>query len=331
MANSVLSADRFHNEEAAFEYVEAHLWPSGPTCPHCGNADATKIGRLQGKTTRTGLRKCYACRKPFTVRMGSIFEDSHLPLRLWLQAIHLMCASKKGISTRQLQRMLGCGLKTAWFLSHRIRETMKTHHGMFGGPLGGTGKTVEVDETYVGRKAGTKAFKPVSQKEPVVALVERNGEVRSFHMPTIRANTLRSVMARHISLESHLMTDEAKTYTYVGHNFASHGVVNHTDKQYVRYWNEVTDKVRPDGKPVVETTVITTNTVEGFFSILKRGIYGTYQHVSEAHLHRYLSEFDFRYNNRIALGCDDNTRADRALKGAKGKRLTYQTTNRPQA
>lgn len=311
MANSVLSADRFHNEEAAFEYVEATLWPNGPVCPHC-QATGDKIGRLTGKTTRAGLRKCYACRKPFTVRMGSIFEDSHLPLRLWLQAIHLMCASKKGISTRHLQRMLGCGLKTAWFLSHRIRETMKTHRGMFTEPMGGAGKTVEVDETYVGRKAGTKAFLPVSQKEPVVALVERNGEVRSFHMPTVRANTVRSVMARNISLESHLMTDESKLYTYIGHNFASHGTINHTERQYVR------------GE-------VHTNTVEGYFSILKRGIYGVYQHVSEAHLNRYLVEFDFRYNNRIALGCDDNTRADRALKGAKGKRLTYQTTNRPQA
>jgi transposase-like protein len=311
MANSVLSAARFHNEEAAFEYVEAALWPNGPVCPHC-KATGDKIGRLTGKTTRAGLRKCYACRKPFTVRMGSIFEDSHLPLRLWLQAIHLMCASKKGISTRQLQRMLGCGLKTAWFLSHRIRETMKTHRGMFTEPMGGAGKTVEVDETYVGRKAGTKAFLPVSQKEPVVALVERNGEVRSFHMPTVRANNVRSIMARNISLESHLMTDESKLYTFVGHNFASHGRINHTERQYVQ-------------------GDIHTNTVEGYFSILKRGIYGTYQHVSEAHLSRYLCEFDFRYNNRIALGCDDNTRADRALKGAKGKRLTYQTTNRPQA
>jgi transposase-like protein len=310
MANSVLSADRFHNEAAAFEYVEAHLWPNGPVCPHC-QATGDKIGRLTGKTTRAGLRKCYACRKPFTVRMGSIFEDSHLPLRLWLQAIHL-CASKKGISTRQLQRMLGCGLKTAWFLSHRIRETMKTHRGMFTEPMGGAGKTVEVDESYVGRKAGTKAFLPVSEKQPVVALVERNGEVRSFHMPMVRANTLRSIMARNISLESHLMTDESKIYTFVGHNFASHGTVVHSNREYVR-------------------GDVHTNTVEGYFSILKRGIYGVYQHVSEAHLNRYLSEFDFRYNNRIALGCDDNTRADRALKGAKGKRLTYQTTNRPQA
>jgi transposase-like protein len=312
MAKSVLNAPHFQDEAAAFEHVEAILWPNGPVCPHCRNADQAKIGRLQGKTTRMGLRKCYACKKPFTVRMGSIFEDSHLPLHLWLQIIHLMCASKKGISTRQVQRMLECSMKTAWFLTHRIREAMKEPRGIFTPPIGGAGKTVEVDETYVGRKAGTKAFLPVSEKQPVVALVERNGEVRSFHMPAIRANTLRSAMARNISLESHLMTDESQMYTFIGHNFASHGTVVHSKKEYVR------------GE-------IHTNTVEGYFSILKRGIYGIYQHVSEAHLHRYLSEFDFRYNNRIALGVDDTARAARALKGAKGKRLTYETTNRPQA
>ena len=312
MANPVLSAPQFQNEENAFAYVENRLWPEGPNCPHCGNADAKRIRKMEGKTTRLGLHKCNECRKPFTVRMGTIFESSHLPLHLWLQVIHLMCASKKGISTRQLQRMLGCGLKTAWFLSHRIRESMKTHRGMFTEPMGGAGKTVEVDETYVGRKAGTKAFLPVSEKQPVVALVERSGEVRSFHMPLVRANTIRSAMARNISLESHLMTDESTMYTLVGHNFASHGTVNHSNREYVR-------------------GDIHTNTVEGYFSILKRGIYGICQHISETHLHRYLSEFDFRYNNRIALGCDDNTRADRALKGAKRKRLTYETTNRPQA
>jgi transposase-like protein len=312
MAKSVLNAPQFQDEAAAFEHVEAMLWPNGPVCPHCKNADQAKIGRLQGKTTRMGLRKCYACKKPFTVRMGSIFEDSHLPLHLWLQIIHLMCASKKGISTRQVQRMLECSMKTAWFLTHRIREAMKEHRGMFTAPIGGAGKTVEVDETYVGRKAGTKAFLPVSEKQPVVALVERNGEVRSFHMPTIRANNLRSTMARNISLESHLMTDESRMYTFIGHNFASHGTVVHSNHEYVR------------GE-------IHTNTVEGYFSILKRGIYGIYQHVSEAHLNRYLSEFDFRYNTRIALGMDDTARAARALKGAKGKRLTYETTGRAQA
>src|SRR6266853_3381391 len=154
MARSVLSAPHFQTEDAAFAYVESHLWPQGPTCPHCGNVDVDKIGRLQGKTTRPGLRKCYACRKPFTVRIGSIFEDSHLPLHLWLQVIHLMCASKKGISTRQVQRMLECSMKTAWHLTHRIREAMKDNRGIFTPPMGGSGKTVEVDETYVGRKAG---------------------------------------------------------------------------------------------------------------------------------------------------------------------------------
>jgi transposase-like protein len=311
MAKSVLNAPHFQNEAAAFDHVEAMLWPNGPVCPHC-KATGDKIGRLNGKTTRMGLRKCYACKKPFTVRMGTIFEDSHLPLHLWLQIIHLMCASKKGISTRQIQRMLECSMKTAWFLTHRIREAMKDQRGIFTPPMGGAGKTVEVDETYVGRKAGTKAFLPVSEKQPVVALVERDGGVRSFHFPTIRANTLRSTMASNISLESHLMTDEHTIYTYVGHNFASHGTINHTKREYVR-------------------GDVHTNTVEGYFSILKRGIYGIYQHVSEAHLKRYLCEFDFRYNNRIALGVDDTARAANALKGAKGKRLTYETTNRAQA
>jgi transposase-like protein len=312
MAKSALNAPHFQNEAAAFDHVEAMLWPNGPVCPHCRNADGKKIGRLQGKTTRLGLRKCYACKKPFTVRMGTIFEDSHLPLHLWLQIIHLMCASKKGISTRQVQRMLECSMKTAWFLTHRIREAMKESRGIFTPPLGGAGKTVEVDETYVGRKAGTKAFLPVSEKQPVVALIERDGKVRSFHFPTIRANTLRSTMARNISLESRLMTDESRMYTYIRHNFASHGTINHTERKYV------------EGD-------VHTNTVEGYFSILKRGIYGVYQHVSEAHLKRYPSEFDFRYNNRIALGVDDTERAANAVKGAKGKRLTYETTNRAQA
>jgi transposase-like protein len=322
MAQSVLNAPQFQTEAAAFAHVEAMLWPNGPVCRHCSNADGAKIGRLNGRTTRMGLRKCYACKKPFTVRIGTIFEDSHLPLHLWLQIIHLMCASKKGISTRQVQRMLECSMKTAWFLTHRIREAMKEHRGMFTEPMGGAGKVVEVDETYVGRKAGSKAFLPPSKKQPVVALVERDGSVRSFHMPTIRANKLRSIMARHISTASHLMTDEAKTYTSVGHNFASHGISNHTDKEYVRWGVQF---------PEMTPLMISTNTVEGFFSILKRGIYGVYHHVSEAHLHRYLSEFDFRYSNRIARGINDVDRAERALKGAKGKRLTYQTTNGAQA
>jgi transposase-like protein len=309
MANPVLSAPHFHNEEAAFAYVEAHLWPNGPTCPHCGNADGERIGRLTGKTSRPGLRKCYACRKTFTVRIGSIFEDSHFPLHLWLQAIQLIAASKKGISTRQIQRTFQCSMKTAWFLTHRIREIMKPASG--NSPMGGHGKTLEADVTYVGRKPGTKVRVGAGHLNPVFALVERNGSARSFHMPDVRANTLHTVIGKHASAKSHFMTDEASAFTTVGWNFASHGSVNHRKDEYVRYEGE---------------RVITTNTIEGFFSILKRGIYGVYQHVSEAHLHRYLTEFDFRYSNREKLGVNDTARASIALAGAKGRRLTYETT-----
>jgi len=305
MARSVLDAPHFVNEQAAFAYVEAHLWPNGPVCPHCG--ETARIGRLNGKTTRPGLHKCYACKKPFTVRIGTIFEDSHLPLHLWLQVIHLFCASKKGIATRQIQRMLRCSMKTAWFLGHRIREAMTEYRGIFTEPLGGAGRVVEGDETYVGRRAETKAFKPPVKKRAVFALVERQGQVRSFHIPNITANTVRSVMARNVSRESHFMSDEHPYYMNITHEFAAHGTIRHADKEYTR-------------------GPVHTNTVEGFFSILKRGLTGVYQNVSQAHLQRYLAEFDFRYNNRIALGVDDTRRAQRALKGAKGKRLTYETT-----
>lgn len=310
MARSVLDALHFVNEEAAFAFVEARLWPNGPMCPHCKGT--ARVGRLQGKTTRAGLYKCYACKKPFTVRIGTIFEDSHLPLHLWLQIIHLMCASKKGIATRQIQRMLRCSMKTAWFLGHRIREAMTEYRGMFTDPLGGAGKIVEADETYVGRKAESKAFLPPAIKQPVFALVERSGKARAFHVPDVKADTLRSLLGRHVSKQSDFMSDEAAVYTYVGHNFASHGTVRHADKEYVR-------------------GIVHTNTIEGYFSILKRGIYGIYQHVSAAHLQRYLAEYEFRYNNRIKLGVDDVRRADKALCGVKGKRLTYETTRSEQA
>ena len=319
MANPVLSAPHFHNEEAAFAYVEAHLWPDGPTCPHCGNADEKRIGRLTGKTSRPGLRKCYACRKTFTVRHGSIFEDSHFPLHLWLQAIQLIVASKKGMSTRQIQRTFRCSMKTAWFLTHRIREIMKPADGQ--APMGGTGETLEADLTYVGRKPGTKVRRGgAGHMRPVFALVERNGAVRSFHLPNVRGENLHDVLDKHASRKSHFMTDEANTLTSVGHHFATHGTVKHTKDEYVRYTGAVTF---PDGKE----WIIHTNTVEGFFSILKRGIYGVYQHVSEAHLPRYLTEFDFRYSNRERLGLNDQARASLALKGAKGRRLTYETTH----
>jgi transposase-like protein len=302
---SYLSAAHFHNEDAAFEYVEAALWPNGPTCPHCGEVE--KIGRLQGKSTRPGLRKCYSCKGHFTVRQGTVFESSHVPLRVWLQAIYLICSSKKGISTRQLQRTLGGSMKTAWFLGHRIREAMKELRGVFTPPLGGEGSTLEADETFVGGKGANRAFVEPAPKKAVMALLERGGAVRSFHIPDVTANTLRSIVARHAHTDSRFMTDEAHAYTGIGWNFSEHGTVNHSEKEYVR-------------------GTIHTNTVEGYFSILKRGIFGVYHHVSEAHLKRYLAEFDFRYSYRVKLGFDDKARADLALAGTKGKRLTYRTT-----
>jgi transposase-like protein len=307
MANAILSALHFHNEEAAFAHVEAALWPNGPACPHCGATDE-HIGRLAGKSSRVGLRKCYACRETFTVRMGTIFEDSHLPLHLWLQVIHLMCASKKGVSTRQIQRMLQCSMKTAWHLTHRIRAAM-ADGGL--GPLGGEGMFLEADTTYIG---GREKNKHVGKRNPknhggagklvVHSLVERGGRVRSHHIPNVSGSTLRPVLKAHADFRSALMTDTAGGYLHIGREFARHEMVDHGADEYVR----------GDAH---------SNTVEGYFSILKRGIFGVFHHVSEAHLHRYLSEFDFRYSNREKLGIDDASRAALALEGFKGKRLTY--------
>jgi transposase-like protein len=309
---SALSAPHFHNEEAAFEYVEARLWPNGPVCPHC-SATSERIGRLAGKSTRPGLRKCYACRKPFTVRMGTVFESSHVPLRIWLQAIYLMCSSKKGISTRQLQRTFGGSMKTAWFLSHRIREAMtELHIDAETGPLGGANQVVEADETYIGGKARNRK-NHIPPKAPVVSLVERDGRVRSFHVPNVNSKTLGPILRANIDRASFVMTDESVVYPPVTGGFAGHGTVNHSVEEYVR------------------AAFFHTNTAEGYFSILKRGIIGVYHHVSEAHLRRYLAEFDFRYTNRERLGVNDALRAELALTGVKGKRLTYQTSSRGRA
>jgi hypothetical protein len=218
-----------------------------------------------------------------------------------------MCASKKGISTHQIQRMLRCSMKTAWFLGHRIREAMKDDPGVFYSPLGGAGKTLEADETYIGPKAGSRAFEPPRPKQAVFALVERSGAVRSFHIPNVTAQMLRTILGKHAHRDSRFMTDEHQAYVHVGWNFERHFTVTHSELEYVR-------------------GAVHTNTVEGYFSLIKRGIYGVYQHVSEAHLHRYLSEFDFRYSNRIRLGIDDVQRTALAVEGARGKRLTYETT-----
>lgn len=299
-----LSEPRFHNEEVAFSYVETKLWPNGPVCPKCG--ETTRIGRLNGKSTRPGLRKCYACRKPFTVRMGTIFESSHAPMHVWLQVIHLMTASKKGISTQQIHRSIGGSMTTAWFLTHRVRECMKDLR-QFTEPMGGAGQIVEADETYIGGKPLNRLSGEVLPKQSVLSLVQRDGGVRSFHVPNVTSETLHPIIAKHIHRDTRFMTDQAHVYWEVGHRFTDHQSVNHSAMEYVR------------GDAF-------TNTAEGYFSVLKRGIYGVYQHVSEAHLGRYLAEFDFRYSNRMKLGVDDRMRADRALVGAKGKRLTYQGT-----
>jgi transposase-like protein len=299
MSKSILSAPHFHNEAAAFEYVEARLWPNGPVCPFCG-ATSEKIGRLQGKTTRPGLCKCYACRKPFTVRIGTVFESSHCPLRLWLQAIHLLCSSKKGISTRQLQRTLGVGMKTAWFLGHRIRLAMAPGSSE---PMGGAGKTVEADETFLTRSPKTrrKPDAPARCNIQVLSLVERDGAIRSMFLDH---RNVRSMIWQHVHQDSRLVTDGAQHYKFAP--VASHESVDHSKGEYVR-------------------GDVHTNTLEGFFSIFKRGLIGVYQHIDNKHLDRYLAEFDFRQNNRAKLGIDDVARADRALIGVKGKRLTYRT------
>jgi transposase-like protein len=265
VAASVLNAAHFQNEEAAFVYVESKLWADGPVCPHCGNADAKRIGRLQGKTTRLGLRKCYECKKPFTVRQGTIFESSLLPVHLWLQVIHLMCAGKKGISTNQIQRMLECSMKTAWFLTHRTREVMRD--GSLA-PMGGEGSTVEIDETYIGRKVGVEKKRGAAHKNAVLTLVERGGSARSFHLDGVRKTDVMPIIEANLDRASHVMIDESSLYLDLGKKAASHKVVEHTRKEY-GYTDRETGEM------------VNTNTVEGYYSVFKRGMVGVYKHCSE--------------------------------------------------
>lgn len=292
----------YHDADKAREHLEAMLWADGPVCPHCGGVE--NITKMQGKSTRPGVYKCNQCRKPFTVTVGTVFERSKIGLNKWLLGFRLMAGSKKGISAHQLHRSLGVTYKTAWFMAHRIREAMKDNSG---NPLGGSNTVVEADETYVGGKQGNRATRKVRAKEAVVALVERDGKVRSFHVANVNAKTLRPLIVTNVDRKSHLMTDESFVYTRVGKEFAGHSTVNHSAKEYV-----TTGGFKH------------SNTVENFFSIFKRGIIGVYHHVSEAHLARYASEFDFRYNTRTM---DDSERTDEALKGAVGKRLMYRRSS----
>ena len=297
----------FTDENAARAHFEKLRWPDGPVCPHCGSVD--NAAELKGKSTRPGVYKCRDCRKPFTATIGTLYERSHIPLHKWLLATHLMCASKKGMSAHQLYRMLGFGsYRTAWFMAHRIREGMRELHPEGSGPLGGWNKVVEVDESYVGGKARNRKGH-VPPKEAVVSLVERDGRVRSHHVADVTAKTLKPILKGQLDGRSYVMTDEGTVYPPITKGFGGHGTVNHSIEEYVRggFWH--------------------TNTVESYFSILKRGITGTYHHVSARHLKRYLGEFDFRHNERAALGVDDSKRAAKALAGIVGKRMTYRQPN----
>jgi transposase-like protein len=313
MTKGLLSDPIFHDEAKARSWLEARLWKHGPVCPHCGVVNEATL--MQGKSHRPGLYQCNACRQPFSVTVGTLYERSHIPLNKWLAATHLMMASKKGISALQVGRMLGLSKKTAWFLCHRIRESLR--EGEFS-PMGGGGKIVEADETYFGgvesakmRTATTSGRKFTkygrrgpSNKRAIISLVERGGKVRSFHVPRADAATVTEIVNHNMDREARLFTDQSRLYTKAGAAFAEHATINHAAKEYAR------------GE-------VHTNTIEGYFAIFKRGMRGVYQHCDEKHLHRYLAEFDYRYNNREALGVDDQTRMSNSIPGIVGKRLTY--------
>src|SRR4051794_26696218 len=287
-AVSVFKEARFHDEEAARLFVEAHLWPNGAVCPFCGSGE--RVTELKGASTKPGTRKCRACRKLFSVTKGTVFESSHIPLHKWLVALYLLCSSKKGISSHQLHRTLGVTLKTAWFMSHRLREAMRDDSLA---PLGGGhgfGNAAEADETFIGRKEGAETPKGgYSHKNAVLALVERGGKVKRVLIDSVTSEEIGRHVRENVAHEAWLMTDEGRHYRQVGTEFAGHSRVHHTRGEYVD----------------PEDATIHTNTVEGFFSVFKRGMKGNYQHCREKHLHRYVAEFEFRYNNRIALGIGD--------------------------
>lgn len=312
---SVLNEAYFHDEAAAFAALEAILWPNGPTCPHCGAVD--RMNRLEGVRSkpskkhpegvvRHGLWKCYHCRGQFTVRKGTVFESSHLKLHQWFQCAYLLCSSKKGVSSNQLARTLGITVKSAWFASHRIREAMKD--GKLG-PLGGGMKPVEADETFIGNKKGFKKGRGgFGHKMAVMSLVERGGPVRSTVLDSVSRTDVERIIRKNVRRDSRLMTDTAAYYRRGKLGTEQHEMVNHFADEYVR-------------------GDVHTNTLEGYFSVFKRGMKGVYQHCSERHLARYLAEFDFRYNHRVALGVNDAARTEQALVGARGKRLTYRDSS----
>ncbi|HML06610.1 MAG TPA: IS1595 family transposase [Xanthobacteraceae bacterium] len=293
----------FHDEAKATAHMEADRWPHGVHCPLCGSVN---VHRMAGKT-QAGMFLCNDCRDKFTVRTGTIFERSHIPLHKWLMATHIMAASKKSVSALQLQRMLGLGsYRTAWFMCHRVREAMKPAKV---GPIGGQGRTVESDETVIGGKKHNRAYaKTEPKKHTVLALVDRDGESRSFHVANVKAKTLREAIVKTVDRRSHFVTDELVSYMPIGREFAGHTTVNHSDNEYVRLGG-----------------FAHVNTAECRFSLMKRAVFGAHHSISEAHLPRYLAEWDFKFNTR---GMKDGERAALALKGAEGKRLTYRQPHR---
>jgi hypothetical protein len=309
MAKSVLDSAHFKDEEAAYAWVEARVWADGRVCPYCGSIDNST--KLQGKSTRIGVYKCKAkeCRKPFTVKVNTIFHDSHIQLHIWLQAMFLLASSKKGISTNQLARTLGVTLKSAWHLGHRIREAMKpTGGGMFGGNFGG----VESDETLQGidprrdHEADVRV-NPHSYNR-ILTLIDRDtGAARSFVLTEFTTEEVQRIFNENVAKEAYLLTDDAHIYKPLGKQFTFHGYTNHGKGEYVRK----------------DAPWVHTNTVEGYYSVFKRGMKGVYQHASRRHLHRYCIEFDFRYTNRSKLGVDDVARFTKIVEGVTGKRLTY--------
>ena len=306
MTSAALTNPIFTNEDKAREHLESIRWPNGPYCPHCGEAEGSNLKRLEGKSHRPGLFQCNSCRQHFTVTVGSVFERSKIPLTKWMLGFHLMASSKRGISAHQLHRQLGITYKTAWFMAHRIREAMTDPKR---GPLGGGGKIVQADETYTGNSKRAKSYKKgLRHKRSVVALVEPKGKARVFHVKTATAETVREILVTNVDRKSELHTDESRLYTETGKEFADHKTVRHG-------WNQRGVYVGPEGQ--------TTNYVENFFGNFKKGLKGVYGFCSEQHLQRYLTEFEFRYNNRSALGVTDGERAVTALQGAEGKRLTY--------
>jgi transposase-like protein len=334
--SNAFAAPHFSDDAAARALIEGIRWPDGPVCNHCG-----AVNHAYPVKGRAGLYRCAEpeCRKDFTCTTGTVMERSKIALHKWMMGFYLMNASKKGVSAHQLHRALGVTYQSAWFMAHRIREAMKDGGlGVLGGPDGSG--IVEADETYYGPTAEERIspqrkgrpYNPRGSRGPrnkraIVALVERGGNIRSFHVAVADKETVSKIVMENVAKEARLMTDESKLYTGADQHFTSHETVKHTAKEYVRYWNEVTDKMRPDGKPIVETRMIHTNTIEGSFSIFKRGMRGVYQHCKEKHLHRYLAEFDFRYNHRVGLGYSDIDRTKAAIKGAGGKRLTYHQTH----